>query len=97
MDLCVLSHFSHVRLFVTLWTVACQTRLSMESSRQEYQSELPLPRGSSWPRDRIRASYVSYIGKWVLYHKLYLEILESIMKSRIKLVFKQLEKTEVSQ
>ena len=38
---CVLSHFSHVRLFVTLWTVACQAPLSMEFSRQEYWSGLP--------------------------------------------------------
>ena len=35
---CVLSH---VRLFVTLWTVTCQASLSMEFSRQEYQSWLP--------------------------------------------------------
>ena len=27
---------SYVQLFVTLWTVACQTPLSMEFSRQEY-------------------------------------------------------------
>ena len=32
---------SHVRLFVTPWTVACQSPLSMESSRQEYWSGLP--------------------------------------------------------
>ena len=32
----VLSHFSHVRLFVTLWTVALQAPLSMGFSRQEY-------------------------------------------------------------
>ena len=32
---CVLSHFSHVWLFVTLWTVALQAPLSMEFSRQE--------------------------------------------------------------
>ena len=32
---CMLSHFSHVRLFATLWTVACQAPLSMEFSRQE--------------------------------------------------------------
>ena len=34
---------SHVRPFVTLWTVARQAPLSMESSRQEYWSELPFP------------------------------------------------------
>ena len=31
---------SHVRLFVTLWTVAHQAPLSMEFSRQEYWSGL---------------------------------------------------------
>ena len=40
---CVLSHFS-VRLFATLWTVACQVPLSMGFSRQEYWSTgLPCP------------------------------------------------------
>ena len=28
---------------MTLWTVACQVPLSMESSRQEYWSRLPFP------------------------------------------------------
>ena len=36
---------SHVKLFATLWTVACQTPLSMELSRQEYWSGLPFPPG----------------------------------------------------
>ena len=35
-----LSLFSHVQLFVTLWTVACQAPLSMGFSRQEYRSGL---------------------------------------------------------
>ena len=35
------SCFSHVRLFVTLWTVASQTPLSLEFSRQEYSKGLP--------------------------------------------------------
>ena len=34
---------SHVRLFVTLWTVAHQAPPSMEFSRQEYWSGLPFP------------------------------------------------------
>ena len=34
----VLSHFSHVQFFATLWTVVCQAPLSMEFSRQEYWS-----------------------------------------------------------
>ena len=37
---CVLSH---VRLFTTSWTVACQAPLSMKRSRQEYWSGLPFP------------------------------------------------------
>ena len=41
--MCMLSHFSHVLLFVTLWTVAHQAPLSMGSSRQEYWSGLPCP------------------------------------------------------
>ena len=42
MRACMLSHFSRVRLFVTLWTIAHQTPLSRELSRQEYWSGLPL-------------------------------------------------------
>ena len=34
---------SHVLLFVTLWTVACQGPLSMEFPRREYWRGLPLP------------------------------------------------------
>ena len=40
---CVLSRFSRVRLFVTLWTVAPQAPLSLGFSRQEYWSGLPCP------------------------------------------------------
>ena len=43
---CMLSHFSCVRLFVTLWTMASQALLSMGFSRQENFSGLPcLPPG----------------------------------------------------
>ena len=37
----VLSHFSHVPLFVTPWTVASQAPPAMEFSKQEYWSVLP--------------------------------------------------------
>ena len=40
---CVLSRFSCVRLFVNLWTTACQVPLSLGFSRQEYWSGLPCP------------------------------------------------------
>ena len=39
----MLCHFSHVQLFVTPWTVACQAPLSLGFSQQEYCSELPCP------------------------------------------------------
>ena len=39
----MLSRFSCVQLFVTLWTVAHQAPLSMGFSRQEYWSGLPCP------------------------------------------------------
>ena len=39
----VLSCFTWVPLFVTLWTVACQAPLSMGFSRQEHWSGLPCP------------------------------------------------------
>ena len=42
----MLSYFSHVQLFVMLWTRACQAPLSVGFSRQEYWSGLPcLPPG----------------------------------------------------
>ena len=65
---CVLSRFSCVQLFVTLWTIARQTSLSMGFSRQEYQSGLPClsPRDLSDPGIKPR-SHVSCIGRWVLY------------------------------
>ena len=40
---CVLSCFSRVQFFVTLWAVAHQSPLSMELSRREYWSGLPCP------------------------------------------------------
>ena len=40
---CMLSHFSRVWLFETLWTGAHQAPLSMGFSRQEYWSGLPCP------------------------------------------------------
>ena len=40
---CVLSHFSCVQLFATLWTVARQAPLSIGFSRLGYWSGLPFP------------------------------------------------------
>ena len=51
---CMLSHFSHVQLFVTLWTAACQAPLSMGFSRQEYWSGLPCPSPGDLPDPGIK-------------------------------------------
>ena len=53
MHVCVLSCFSHVQLFVTQWTIACQTPLSMGFSRQEYWSGLPFPPPGDLPNPGI--------------------------------------------
>ena len=47
--MCVLSHFNHVRLSVTPWTVAHQVPLSMGFCRQEYWSGLPCPSPGDLP------------------------------------------------
>ena len=46
--------FSRVQLFVTLWTVAPQSPLSMGFSRQEYSNELPFPSPGGLPDPRIK-------------------------------------------
>ena len=43
---------SHVWLFLTLWTVACQALLSMEFSRWEYWSGLPFLSPGDLPKPR---------------------------------------------
>ena len=49
----MLSHFSRVQLFVTLWTVAHQAPLSMGFSRQGYWSGLPCPSPEDLPNPGI--------------------------------------------
>ena len=56
---------SRVWLFVTPWTVAHQAPVSMEFSRQEYWSGLPLPSPGDLLRDRTR---VSCTARQILYH-----------------------------
>ena len=50
---CVLRCFSHVHLFVTLWTEACQAPLPMGFSRQEYWSGLSCPPPGDLPNPGI--------------------------------------------
>ena len=46
---------SHVQLFATPWTVACQSPLSMGFSRQEYWSGLPFPAPGDLPDPGIES------------------------------------------
>ena len=62
--LCVLSHFSRVQLFVTLWTIAHQGPLSMVFSREEYLEwvDMPSSRGSSRPRNQTTSLMSPALG-----------------------------------
>ena len=51
----VLSCFSRVQCFETLWTVAHQAPLSMGFSRQEYWSGLPCPPPGNLPNPGIES------------------------------------------
>ena len=50
---CVLSLFSHVRLFATPWTVACQAPPSIGFFKHEYRSGLPFPSPGDLPNPGI--------------------------------------------
>ena len=69
---CVLSHFSCLRLFATLWTVAHKAPLSMGFSRQEHWSGFPCPPPGDLPNPGIEpVSQVPCTGRRILYHQLY--------------------------
>ena len=52
----MLSHFSCVQVFATLWTVALQTPPSMGFSRQEYWSGVSFPSPGDLPEPGIEAA-----------------------------------------
>ena len=55
---------SRVQLFATPWTVACQAPLSMEFSRQEYQSGLPFPPPGHLPDPGIEPVSPALAGRF---------------------------------
>ena len=64
---CLLSHFSHVRLFATLWTVANQAPLSMGFSEQEYWSGLSCPPLGNLPDPDVKPTplmFPALVGKF---------------------------------
>ena len=54
LSVCVLSRFSCVRLFGTLWTIGLQAPLSIGLSRQENWSGLPCPPPGDLPHPGIK-------------------------------------------
>ena len=66
---CMLSRFSGVWLFVTLWRVAHQAPLSMGFSRQEYWSGLPRPPPGDLPDPGIKLliKHIHTLRVWRVY------------------------------
>ena len=62
MHVCVLSHFSHIQVFATPWTVAHQTSLSMGFSSQEYWSGLPCPPLGDLPNPGIEPTSLTSLA-----------------------------------
>ena len=62
---CMLSHFSGIWLFVTLWPIACQAPLIMEFSRQEYWNGLSCPPSGNLPNPGIKQTCVLLLHWWV--------------------------------
>ena len=68
--MCMLSHFSHVRLCVTPWTAACRAPLSTGFSRQEYWSGFPCPLPGDLPDPGTEPTCLisTDIGRWVFFY-----------------------------
>ena len=58
---CMLSCFNHVQFIATLWTIDCQSPLSMGVSRQErLQSVLPCPPPGDLPDPKIESTSLTF-------------------------------------
>ena len=70
MCVCALSCFSHVQLFVILWTVAHQAPLFMGFSRQEYWNALLFPSPGYYPNQGMEPMCLMSLALTggVLYH-----------------------------
>jgi len=61
-ELVIVHLLSHVPLFATAWTVACQVPLSMGFPRQEYWKELPFPSPGNLPNSGIEHASPALAG-----------------------------------
>ena len=66
---CMLSRFSQVQFFATLWSIDCQSSLSMGFPREKYWSGLPCPLPGDLPNPGIELHLLHILHWWgVLYH-----------------------------
>ena len=61
----MLSRFSHVQLFVALWTIAHQPPLSMGFSRQEYWTVFPYPPPGDLPNSGLNSPFLHLLHRQV--------------------------------
>ena len=80
---------SRVQLFETPWTVACQAPLSMGffQARILEWVAMPFSRRFSGRRDQTRISYVSCIGRQVLYHCTPITVLHTHTHTYLRLIW----------
>ena len=79
---CVLSHFSHVWLFVTLWTVGFSVHGILQARILEWVA-MPSSRGSSLPRETHISCVSCIAGRFITTEPLNLQQKQTI-KWRIK-------------
>ena len=60
---------SHVQVFITPWTVACQAPLSMGFSRQGYWSGVPFPIPGDFPNPGIKPASALQADSSLLSHQ----------------------------
>ena len=69
MHACMLSHFTHVQFFVTLWTIALQAPLSMDSLGKNtgvsFHALCPPPVIWDFPRGPVCETALPLLGAWV--------------------------------
>ena len=90
----ILSWFSCVWLFATVWTIACQATLSLGFSRQEYWSELPCPPSGDLPDPGIKPEALASLtlagrffttnATWEAHKTMEIQLKERIYASELK-------------
>ena len=83
----MLSHFSRVQLFATLWTVAHQASLPMGFSKQEYWSRLPFPPPGDLPDPGVEPTSLALAGEFFITEPLGYLHLEGTYLNIIKTIY----------